>query len=290
MHANCIVSNAVIVVSSLLVMLMLGTGNAFATDTSMRYLTSIENTRYHLLRSERLKHDYHLFVHTPDDVKVGSTDKFATIYLLDGGITYPLLAAYSRYLNLAEDIPPVIIVGLSYGARDFREGNKRSTDFTAPAASRDHYGGAENFQAMLAEELFPLIEDTYPSNPQRRILFGQSIGGQFAIYNALFGGKLFYGLIASNPALHRNLDFFLQPRTRAVGENKPMLFLSLAENDDPVFKQPTQKWLTHWQAIESKPFILKSQYLRDHNHFSPAPAAFRNGLRWLLDGDEQSRH
>lgn len=254
-----------------------------APAISMEKLTSISDTRYLLHESESLKHSYHLYVRLPQDYTPDSSSKYPTVYLLDGGITYPLLAAYSRYLDFAEDIPPLIIVGISYGTDDFREGNRRSTDFTAPAKDRAHYGGAEKFQAMLRNELFPLVEDRFPSDPNRRILFGQSIGGQFAIYSALTDPSMFMGLIASNPALHRNLDFFLntKPVTQAQ-ENKPLLFISRAEKDDPRFKRPAQKWLDHWRKQTDPPFKMKVDTVMGHNHFSAAPEAFRNGLKWMF--------
>ena len=248
---------------------------------SVEYLTSISNTKYHLHKSESLSHDYHVYVLAPEESE--SQDKYATVYLLDGGITFPLLAAYSRYLSLANEIPPLILVGISYGTDDFRLGNRRSTDFTAPAENRDHYGGAAAFQSMLFTELFPLIEQNYPSDPSQRILFGQSIGGQFSIYNAMTKPDKFLGMIASNPALHRNLDFFLAPKVdeRKV-KRKSRLFVSTAAYDDDRFKVPANKWLDHWQAIEGKPFILETHQLENENHFSAAPTAFKNGLKWIF--------
>jgi predicted alpha/beta superfamily hydrolase len=36
----------------------------------------------------------------------------------------------------------------------------------------------------------------------------QGLGGQFVLYTALTRPDLFWGHIASNPALHRNLPFY----------------------------------------------------------------------------------
>ena len=69
--------------------------------------------------------------------------------------------------------------------------------------------GIGDISYHLFEELIPLIESAYPSDDQQRIIFGQSLGGQFVLYTALTDPALFHGHIASNPALHRNLDFFL---------------------------------------------------------------------------------
>ena len=246
-----------------------------------KYLPSIENTRYFLHHSNILNHDYHIYVRLPKGYDENSTKKYPTVYLLDGGTTFPMLASYYQYLSFAEELPEIIIVGISYGTDDFKKGNVRSTDFTAPSEERAHYGGASAFQNMLKNELFSRIENTFPSDSKRRIIFGQSLGGQFVIYNALSQPENFWGHIASNPALHRNLDFFLNTEIKGLSQTK--LFVSRAQNNGSRFKVPEQKWLSFWHAKTDKHFELKDNIVRNHNHFSVAPDSFRNGLLWLFD-------
>jgi len=255
---------------------------------SFEYLSSIKSTQYRLFSSTSLKHDYHLFVRLPESFTVNSNRTYPTIYLLDGDITYPLLASYYQYLRFAEDVPELIIVGISYGSNDFKQGNNRGTDFTAPAKSRSHYGGAAAFQAMMKKELFPFIEANFPSDKKKRILFGQSLGGQFVIYNVLTEPSNFWGHIASNPALHRNLDFFLRDHNATSGSTR--LFVSRAENNDLRFQQPEAKWLEYWQSKTNKQFELKEQWVRNHNHFSVAPDSFRNGLLWLFENKNKNEN
>ncbi len=240
-------------------------------------LNSIENTVYHELHSKVLNKTYHIHVKAPKPLK--EKTKYITVYLLDGDITFPLLASYSKYLNLAEDIPDIILVGISYGTDDFKKGNSRGHDFTAPANGRAHYGGAEKFQSMLNQELFPMIEKNYPSDKQKRILFGQSLGGQFALFNTMYHPKNFWGVIASNPAIHRNLEFF---KGTPFDNKKPgLLYVSRAKNDEARYIQPLNEWLSYWNE-KTHPWSMKVAWLEDHNHFSAAPDAFRNGMRWIM--------
>ena len=241
-------------------------------------LTSLQQLDYQLFKSTLIKHDYHVYIKSPTDIEAGK--KYPTIYLIDGGITFPLLAAYSRYLELAGDIPPTIIVGISYGTTDWRKGNRRSTDFTAPSKEREFWGGAEKFSQMLSTELIPHIESTLPSDPAKRILFGQSLGGQFVMFNALFKPDTFWGLIASNPAIHRNLDFYTQDAVR--GKSSPNLFISRARNNDKRFAEPLNQWVAS-QDNKTSTYQLKISWVENHNHFSVAPESFRNGLMWLFD-------
>jgi predicted alpha/beta superfamily hydrolase len=245
----------------------------------LQNLTSMQKSQYHLLQSKIINHNYHIYINLPLKYAENPTKKYPTVYLLDGGITFPLLAGYHQYLMGAEELPEMIIVGISYGTHDYRLGNRRSTDFTAPAKGRDHYGGAEHFQNMLAKELFPLIEESYPSDPAKRIIFGQSIGGQFVIYDSMTSTKNFWGHIASNPAIHRNRDYFLSLDNKANNQTK--LFISMAEFDDDRFIKPLKKYLK--KAKKYKKWHLKTDKLKSHNHFSAAPMAFRNGMKWLLN-------
>lgn len=254
-----------------------------ASAADMRYLQGLGDSHYALVESANVGRSYHVYVMLPDGYDAASNVTYPTIYLLDGGGLYPLMTAYYRYLNFGEEVPDSIIVGISYGGDTFEEGNYRSTDYTAPSDERDYWGGAAAFQAFLAEELFTRIEDEYRSDSSRRVIFGQSIGGQFVLYTALTEPNLFWGHIASNPALHRNLPFYLEGH----GEPDPdrgtsRLFVSDGTLDDEQFRVPAQRWIEHWSQVKEKPWQLRTVDLEGHTHMSAPPAAFREGMRWLF--------
>jgi predicted alpha/beta superfamily hydrolase len=253
-------------------------------------LQGLGDTRQHVIESRILGQDYFIFVRLPEEYDQEQSS-YPTVYLLDGGITFPILAAYSHYLRLAEDLPPLIIVGISYGTDHRQKGNMRGRDFTAPAPDRESYGGAGKFQTFLRDELFPLIESSYRSDSTDRHLMGQSLGGQFVIHAAMFAPDLFRGYIASNPALHRNVEFFLDPESVVATKRgrRPQLFVSIADGDDARFREPASRWLDFWQGRESRTFDLEVRMFEDNNHMSPAPQAFRHGLMWTL-GSTASGH
>jgi predicted alpha/beta superfamily hydrolase len=255
-----------------------------ATDFS--YLQSIAGTRYHRVDTTNNNRSYHLYVLLPDNYGSAAESSYPVVYLLDGGGLYPMLAGYYRYLRFAEDVPDAIVVGISYGSDTFEEGNYRSTDFTAPSAERDYWGGAAEFQDVLANEILPLVENTYRADAGQRIIFGQSIGGQFVLYTAGTRPGLFRGHIASNPALHRNLEFFLDMDGSANGRSiQSKLFVSSASNDDTRFREAALAWMDFWESQVARPWALRTVSIAGHNHFSAAPEAFRQGLIWVFAGD-----
>lgn len=245
-----------------------------------KLLQGLGDTRYHKHESPLLQHTYHIFLRLPEDMTADK--KYPVVYCLDGGVGYPLLAGFYRYIRLGEEVPDAIIVGIAYGTTDWRNGNNRGHDYTAPSSEREHWGGAADFQRMLKEELIPLVEKNYPADGSRRIIIGQSLGGQFVLYTAQTDPGLFWGHIASNPALHRNLDFFLKTLPEAPKGVKPKLFVSSGSDDNPRFRQPALAWIKHWESQKDRPWQLKTTTLEGHSHFSALPEAFRQGMRWFF--------
>lgn len=235
---------------------------------------------YYELESETIGRSFNVWVSLPDDYDPESTRTYPTLYVLDGGGLFPLVRSYSSYLYLGDQFPAAIIVGVGYPGMTFEQGNFRSTDYTAPSDERDYWGGAAEFQEFLAATLMPMIEETYRSNPERRVVFGQSIGGQFVLFTAQTRPELFYGHIASNPALHRNLEFFLE--TTPEGEGRTRLLIASADGDDRRFKVPLNKWLDHWQSVEDPHWDLEVVNLEGHTHLSAPPEAIRHGMQWLF--------
>jgi hypothetical protein len=94
---------------------------------------------------------------------------------------------------------------------------------------------------------------------------------------------LFWGYIASNPALHRNLAFFLEARATPPAEGqRPRLFVGSGSNDAPEFRLPALEWIARWTGAMDAPWDLQAVTLEGHTHFSTPPAAFRQGLHWLF--------
>lgn len=265
---------------AILVFILLGTGLA-AQSAEISGLQGLGDTRHHVITSKILDKRYHVLVGLPDGYDPEGDTDYPVVYILDGGELFPLLKPYSGYLLAGKEAPPLILVGISYGTSDWEEGNNRSQDYTAPTDEREHWGGAEVFQRFLSYQLLPLIEGHYRVRADRRVIFGQSLGGQFVLYTAQTRPDLFWGHIASNPALHRNLPLFLSMHPEAP-ETQSHLFVGSASNDDPRFREPALKWIEYWSAQDETPWRLRVETLEGHNHFSAPPASFRRGIRWLF--------
>jgi len=254
------------------------TDNTVAWD-KLHGLGKVEYFQLAHTKPDKPAYPYHIFVRLPDEYEDPKHTNFPTLYLLDGGVNFSLFSAYYSYLRFMNDIPPMIIVGISYGTDDWRKGNDRGHDFTVPSIERQHWGGAQQFEQFLSQTLLPTMQKNYLVDKEKQILFGQSLGGQFALYTSIYGNAPFHAVIASNPALHRNLDYFKQPMKART--TRPRVFVSLAEFDDLKYKAPATKWLKYWQQQKVE-WDHHVDHLPKHNHLSATPDAIRNGLKWIF--------
>lgn len=264
---------------SLMLLILLATGNARA-DEWLDRLFGMGQPDTFTLTSETLDRDFHVYVRLPQGYEA-SDDVWPVIYLLDGGILFPMLVPYHFMLTIDEIAPEAIIVGISYGGLGFANGNMRATDYTIASDEVEHYGGAPMFQSFLESQLLPSIDERYRADPARRVLVGQSLGGQFVLYSALTRPDLFWGHVAVNPALHRNLAFFRDfPST--AGAQRTRLFVGAATLDDPRFREPALEWIAEWKGRDESHLDLEVASLTGEHHASAAPAAYKAGLRWLF--------
>ncbi len=238
--------------------------------------------RKHQIVSEAIGEQYEIMVSLPAGYAESPDTEYPTLYVTDGASLFALLQGYYRYLTFGEEVPELIFVAISYSDSDWVNGNNRGRDYSAPSDERDDWGGAGNFQAMLRDEIMPFVEKTYRSQEDRRIVFGQSMGGQFVMYTAHTEPGLFWGHIASNPALHHTVDFFLPANTEIPTKPLTRLFVASASDDAPRFKEPAMQWISEWTNRQQRPWDLRVEFLEGHNHYSPPPDSFRLGMKWLF--------
>ncbi|MEM7504721.1 MAG: hypothetical protein AAF417_21995, partial [Pseudomonadota bacterium] len=94
---------------------------------------------------------------------------------------------------------------------------------------------------------------------------------------------LFWGHIASNPAIHHNPDLFLELRPDDVHSAESKLFVSSGSLDEPQFRKPAVAWMEHWEAQTNLPWQLHTVTFDGHTHLSTPAIAFRQGIGWLFE-------
>jgi predicted alpha/beta superfamily hydrolase len=133
-----------------------------------------------------------ILVKLPENYGKLPGQKYDVLYVLDGEWNAKLVADIQGYLEQMGNMPSTIIVGIL--------NNDRDRDLTPThVAAKATSGGAENFLAYIKNELLPYVNKTYAVSG-KRILFGHSVGGLFAMYSLLNNPGLFDDLIISDPS------------------------------------------------------------------------------------------
>jgi predicted alpha/beta superfamily hydrolase len=112
---------------------------------------SLYNTKAEYLISEFAADSFFILVSVPDDYN-SSTMKYPVLYVLDGDIAFGMAASISRYLQIGNNIPETIVVGIGYGSLNKSVVKKRNRDYRP-----DQTGGADNFMEFINKELIHYI-------------------------------------------------------------------------------------------------------------------------------------
>lgn len=238
---------------------------------------------YFKLDSIEVGRPFDIHVRYPAGYDPAAAATYPVVYLLDGDLLFPMLAAHHLLLNYDDKLPDAIIVGIAYG--DFGPSvNKRGYDYSTPAPDAlPDQGGAAKFHAFIKQELIPRIEAQYRADPLRRILVGQSRGGHFILYSAMIDPDLFWGRIASNPAFKPGEEFL---RSGAVGKatrTDLKLLLFSGANDRADLRTSALAWDKAWAARTDAPWQRWFLDMPGATHAANIPDAYRSGLRWFFD-------
>lgn len=120
------------------------------------------------LQSVHVGDDYLIDVNLPASYETGVND-FPVLIVLDADKSSGMARDIVDWLSWSQEIPQLIVVGISYGGSVERWWHNRSRDYTPTCDSTKIWvewplaGGAEAFKAFLPEELFPFIPILPPS-------------------------------------------------------------------------------------------------------------------------------
>ena len=279
-----------------LLLIVLATLASIATASAdrMEHLTALQDVEYFQLDSETVERPFHIYVQLPEDYDE-TNQLYPTIYAIDGDILFPILAPYHMLLGYDDPLPKAIIVGVSYGAFGAENGNHRSTDYSTPPVPQDYRehsnddgsenGGAAKYQSFLRDELIPQIEKRYRSNPAQRILIGQSRGAHFVLYSAYSDPDLFWGRIASNPALYPNKNYFFKDLS-VMPESGSHLYFSSGEYDWPRLRADAEGLFAHLAEQKTTPWRLTTVTVKGGTHAADITNVYRAAMGWLFPATE----
>ena len=213
---------------------------------------------------------YHIYIRYPEGYAADHPKRYPVVYLLDGDSSFPLIAPQHLFLTYDDDLPEAIIVGIAYGSFA-RPVNHRDIDFGPRAA---------DFQRFLADELIPAVESRTRVDPARRILVGQSFGGNFVLYSAFTQPDLFWARIASNPSARMHLELLAGVPAPAKRTDLHLIMVSGTANN-PDGRKAALEWDQRWRRAPT-PWTLERIDIAGGTHAADFGNAYRLALRRLF--------
>jgi len=247
----------------------------FSDNTNSKQY-SLYNSTEEYIYSELVADTFHVMVSVPDGY-YSSDKRYPVLYVLDGDVAFGMAASIARYLQIGENIPELIIVGIGYGALDKSAGEKRRRDYRPTKT-----GDAENFLNFLGGQLIPYIDSKYRSIPDDRIINGYSIGGLFAMYTLFTKPETFNRYIIGSPYLvwdNYSIFNYEENSPDKISEMKISVFISVgSEESDEKYFDPIDKLVTQIQERNYSGFKLEAKVFDGSTHLMGPPESLTHGL------------
>jgi predicted alpha/beta superfamily hydrolase len=242
------------------------------------------------LRSPETDTDYVIFVAAPDATE--STGPWPTVLFMDGDDQFSAAVEAYREQRKTGAVPPLLLVGVGYGASYAKPKNRRGRDYT-PTAHGDEptSGGATTFLSFLRLTLWPELGRRYPVHGDLRGIAGHSLGS-LLVLDALWQEPLFFThYLASAPSIWWDDRSILRLTSERHARNPALaahLFLSVGTADS---SSMTGDLTLLEQQLREHPFVglhVVTQRFPGRNHFNVLPDAFRAGLATLFGHGSKS--
>ncbi len=257
----------------------------------------IPNSAVHTIESKILGRTYDIFVKTPADYdsKAAATKHYPVIYLNDGPYTFQVAAGATHLPMNVGKLEQALLVGISF-AHGENGMDSRVRDLTPTEDkewSRYKTGGGPAYLAFMEKEVFPFVEQHYRTDPARRTLAGQSLGGSFGAWVLLTRPELFESYILTSPSLwfhdHNILDFE-QRYAEQHKDLKARVYFAVGEYESLEHRNTRNDMVGDQEAfaarLKSRQYpglIIKHEVISEALHETTFPIGFTRGMRWLFD-------
>lgn len=246
---------------------------------------------------------YELYIDLPPGYDT-SGKTYPVVYLTDAWEIFGLQLNTYQQLIFLNDIPEMILVGISYktdgnfytgGLRE--ELDHRARDFTPTHLTYDETvakhgkmladfvrvsGGGKDFLEFIEKELIPFIETEYRTDPAKRGLFGYSLGGTFVTYALFSKPGLFRNYFIGSPFLNWDdkVVYSFDKTDKLIGTRDTVnVYLSWGELESATGRHHPLK---DYMDEKANPHIrFLSEVLQGETHLSGIGLAYSRAYRRL---------
>ena len=162
--------------------------------------------------SQKLNEEREITIGLPDSYDKNSNRKYPLLILLDGDFLFDPFQGALSYGNYWDDLPEVIIVGISQN-----KNNERETDCAIDSETGLPEGKGEKFYEFIGLELVPYIQKQYKISPFKMIAGMDTTAGflNFFLYK---DQPLFNAYISMSPELPVGMEEQIPDRLTNIQE------------------------------------------------------------------------
>lgn len=145
-------------------------------------------------------------------------------------------------------------------------------------------GGADDYLALLTEDILPAVEEALGGKPKYNVLAGYSLAGLFAVY-AAYHTDVFARIVSASGSFWFP-EFAEYAKTHEMRRLPEKIYISLGDREAHT-KNP------YLSTVEERTRMLYEHYsrqgigtvfvLNQGNHFREPEQRVADGIRWILD-------
>lgn len=267
---------------------------------------TIPNTEVRSLPSSIIDQEYQIFVAFPDGYDA-SDKTYPVLYALDANGFFGTVTETVRMLQVLQELPEMLIVGIGYHAESFvQTSGIRVRDLTPtedgawleamlrlrPGLAADGSGGAHNFLRFIQEELIPFVQANYRADPDDAAIAGYSFGGLFSLYALFHAPGTFHRYLIGSPSIWWDPKAVFEYEAGYARDHSDLparVFLSagtLEESMPQPFRGPPAAFVSNVQSLATRlqgrgyqRLDLNIHVFEGETHVSGPPSAISRGLR-----------
>lgn len=188
--------------------------------TNILYSQKITDT----ITSQKLNEDREIFIGLPPSYDKNPSQKYPILLLLDGDFLFNPFQGALSYGYYWDDLPEVIIIGISQN-----KNNERETDCTVEEATGLPSEKGELFFEFIGMELIPYIQKKYRTAPFK-LIAGLDTTAAFSNFYLYKENPVFDAYISMSPELTTGMEEQIPERLAAI--EKPIFYYHSSADGD----------------------------------------------------------
>jgi len=213
------------------------------------------------ISSQKLNEDREIIIGLPPSYEKNPNQKYPILLLLDGEFLFDPFQGALSYGYYWDDLPEVIIVGISQN-----KNNERETDCTVDETTGLPSEKGEKFFEFIGMELLPYVQKKYRTAPFKMIAGLDTTAGFLNLY-LYKDNPVFNAYISMSPELPTDMEEQLPERLAAI-QQPIFYYISSADGDVKKMRERIQVLDESAKKISSTTLNYRYDDFKGASHYS----------------------